>query len=283
MTGNAKVRGANDPSEANVLTCTYDDPEAVKLTGNCEIEGDVSISNPDAYATLTGNTRIGGESIWGGDIMDHIHIGIGDVAFPEVDPTVFEPFAVNIVDSGTSTSGNKTFTNIRILADTNKTFSGNITLNGVVFIEAPNTVHFSGNVTITGVVVTEDAGEGAYDTNTIKFTGNTTVRGVEELPDEPEFSALRQMPGSFLLAPGFGVQFTGNFGTVSGTLAADSFKWTGNAGGTVHGTIINYGDSEFKLTGNSNLSFDRSGDPETPAGFATPGRLVPVPSSYTEY
>lgn len=283
MTGNAKVRGLNDTSEANILTTTYADPEAVKMVGNCEIEGDAFISNPAAHATLTGNVKIGGESSGSGDILDHIHIGIGDMEFPEVDPTVFEPFAVNVVDSGTSTSGNKTFTNIRILAGANKTFSGNIKLNGVTFVEAPNTVHFSGNVTITGVVVTADAGEGVYETNTIKFTGNTTVRGVEQLPDDPEFSELREMPGSFLLAPGFGVQFTGNFGTVSGAMAADNFKWTGNAGGTVHGCIINYGDSQFKLSGNSNLTFDRSDDPVTPPGFTAPGRLVPVPSSYTEY
>jgi len=285
MTGNARIRGANDPSEANVLSATYSHDEAVDLTGNCEIEGDLAISNPDGYASLSGNVSIGGEDMGSDAIFDHIHTGIGEVDFPEVDPAVFEPFATHIVDGSTSTSGNKTFENIRILAGTNKTFSGNITLKGVIYIETPNQVHFSGNVTITGVIVTQDAGDDAHETNTIKFTGNTTARSVEELPDEPQFAQLREMPGAFLLAPGFGAEFTGNFGTLSGCMAADRFKFTGNAGGTIKGGLINYGDTELKLTGNSNLTIDRSDAPEVPPGFALSSRatLSVRPATYREY
>ena len=282
MSGNARVRGANDASEANVLTATYSDNEAIALSGNCRLDGDISIANPDGYASLAGNISVGGENLWSGGIDDHIHVGIGPVEFPEVDPTVFEPFATNVVTSSTSTGGNKTFENIRILANTNKTFSGNIDLNGVVYIEKPNRIHFSGNVKITGVIVTEDAGDDVHDTNTIKFTGNTTVRPVTDLPKDPQFSRLRQMPGSFLLAPGFGAEFAGNFGTVSGCMAADRFKFTGNAGGTVKGGVINYGDTEFKLTGNSNITVDRSDSAEEPPGFSIPGKLLVRPDSYFE-
>ena len=282
MSGNARVRGANDASEANVLTATYSDNEAIALSGNCRLDGDISIANPDGYASLAGNISVGGENLWTGKIDDHVHVGIGPVEFPEVDPTVFEPFATNIVASNTSTGGNKTFENIRIFANTNKTFSGNIDLNGVVYVEQPNRVLFSGNVTITGVIVTEDAGDDAYDTNTIKFTGNTTVKPVTDLPNDTRFSQLRQMPGAFLLAPGFGAEFAGNFGTVSGCMAADRFKFTGNAGGTVKGGVINYGDTEFKLTGNSNVTVDRSDSPEEPPGFSIPGKLLVRPDSYFE-
>ncbi len=283
LTGNAHVSGANSPAEANMLSATYSTNEVFKLTGNCNLEGDIYASNPDGYVSVSGNVTVGGENNWSGNIEDHIHLGIGEVEFPEVDPTVFEPFATNVVNSSTSTSGNKTFTNIRILANSNPTFSGNITLNGVIFIEVPNNVHFSGNVSITGVIVTQDAGENNYDSNTIKFTGNTTVKGVEELPDTSEFHTLRSMPGSFVLAPGFSLQFTGNFGTVSGAMAADEFKFAGNAGGIVHGPIINYSDSEFKLTGNSNLIIDRDDVPDIPPGFTSPGKFEPDPNSYVEY
>ncbi len=285
MTGNARIRGANDPNEANVLSATYSDEEAVNLTGNCRIEGDVSISNPGGYASLTGNVSIGGESIGSEEIYDHVHTGIGEVKFPEVDPTVFEPFATNIVDASTSTTGDQTFNNIRILAGTNKTFSGNTTLNGVIFIETPNRIHFSGNVTITGVIVTQDAGDGAHESNTIKFTGNTTARSVEQLPAESRFAELRDMPGAFLLAPGFGTEFAGNFGTLSGCIAADRFKFTGNAGGTVKGGIINYGDTELKLTGNSNLTIDRSDASKVPPGFTVSSRatLSVRRETYREY
>jgi hypothetical protein len=283
LTGNAKVLGANSPSEAQVLSATESVDEALKMSGNSEIEGDVYFSNPLGYATLNGNASIGGEPCGSETIAHHIHNDIGSVDFPEVDPSIFEPFATNIVDSETPTSGNLTFNNIRILAGTNPTFSGNINVNGVIFIEAPNQVHFTGNFTFKGVIVTEDAGENVYDQNTIKFSGNTDIEGVEVLPDTPEFHDLREMPGSFLLAPGFGTEFTGNFGTINGTMAADEFKFTGNAGGTVKGSIINYGDSEFRMTGNSHLIIDRSGTPTIPSGFATWSNFGAIPDSYMEY
>ncbi len=283
MTGNASIRGANDPSEANILSATYSTLETFRLTGNCNQAGDIFSSNDDAYVTTIGNVKIGGVSATDPNVTQHIHIGVGQTEFPEVDPTVFEPFATTLVDSSTSTTGNKTFTNIRIRANTNPNFTGNITLKGVVFIEKPNRVTFTGNLNITGVIVTQDAGDNVYTDNTIRFTGNTTVRGVEQLPDTPEFQQLRQMPGAFLLAPGFGVSFTGNFGTVSGCMAADAFTWTGNAGGTVNGPIINYSDSVFSLTGNSILTINRNTYSHTPPGFSSPSRFTPNASSYREY
>ncbi|MBL7132993.1 MAG: hypothetical protein ISS78_02740 [Phycisphaerae bacterium] len=283
MMGNARLIGLNLPGEADVYSGTYATDEAYNLTGNCSIDGDIYAASPDAYATITGSVSIAGEGIWSDDILDHIHMGTGDEEFPEVNPAVFEPFATSVVDADTSTGGNITFSNIRILANVNPSFSGNINLNGVTFVEQPNDVQFTGNINITGVIVTEDAGDGAYESNKITFTGNTTVRGVEQLPDSPEYAELKQMPGSFLLAPGFGVEFTGNFGTVSGTMAADKFTFTGNAGGTVQGSIVCYSDAELTLTGNSNLTFDRSTSPSIPPGFTTPDTLDPAPATYREH
>lgn len=90
------------------------------------------------------------------------------------------------------------------------------------------------------------------------------------------------MPGSQILAPGFGVQFTGNFSMLNGAIAADKFTFTGNAGGTVRGPVICYSDSDFTLTGNSQLRFDRSMYDRTPPGFALPWRFAPVADSYRE-
>lgn len=280
LTGNDSIRGANQADEGNILSATYSVLTAVSMTGNAKIGGDVSISNPSGQVSLTGNVSVGGAS--GAAAADHIHIGVGQMDFPEIDPSVFAPFATNIVDGSTSTNGNKTFTNIRIRAGTNPTFSGNITLKGVVYVEKPNRVSFAGNLNFTGVLVTEDAGDNAYDDNTIRFTGNTTSQGVESLPDTPEFHTLRQRPGSFLLAPGFGVSFTGNFGTVNGAMAADKFNFTGNAGGTVYGPVINYSDSEFRMTGNASLIINRSRYTGTPPGFNVPSKFSPDPGSYME-
>lgn len=296
LTGNASVLGQNTAKEADILSAVYGESQAVDLTGNCEIEGDVHASDPDTKVKLTGNVQVGGERVIGNvtlpdpdvdeAIADHVHVGVGDVDFPEVDPTPFESYATTVVDASTNTSGNKTFTNIRIKANSNKTFSGNVELKGVIFIEQPNRIHFSGNVTITGVIVTEDAGENNYTSNTVKFSGNLDARGVEELPDAYPFAELRQKTGSFILAPGFGVEFVGNFGTIGGCMAAEKFKWTGNASGVVRGSVISYSDAEFRMTGNSRITIDRDGEDGPPAGFGGQAAqliLVLQPDSYIEF
>jgi hypothetical protein len=296
MEGFAKVQGATSAEEGDCLSAIYGEPEAFHITGHPDIQGDVYASDPDTHVRLCGNNvRIGGEGPSGtktlpdpdddDPICAHVHVGVGPVDFPKIDPSQFERFATIPVDAHTVMPDN-TFTNIRILANSDKTFAGNVKLNGVIFIEVPNRIHFSGNVEITGVIVTQDAGDDAYDTNTIKFSGNVVSKGVEELDDTDEFHELREMPGSFLLAPGFGVEFVGNFSTISGYMAADKFKWTGNAGGTVKGGIIAYSNAEFKLAGNSCITIDREGTPGAPPGFSGPGSqlmLVLIPTTYVEY
>lgn len=281
--GNARITGVNDPSEANLLSATYSDTEAINLSGGCQIDGDLYVANPAAYVTMTGDVTVGGESASDPAILEHIHIGVQDVQFPAADPSVFEPFATNIVDASTPITEGMTLTNIRIAANTNPTFSGGTQFLGVVFIETPNRVTFAGNVTVTGVIVTQDAGEGALDDNYIHFSGSTTSQGVENLPDEPEFAGLKALPGTFLLAPGFAVKFSGNFATINGTMAADTFEYAGTAGGTVHGWVIGWGQTGVKLDGDAYLNIDHSGLEQLPQGFSLPLKLSPVPGSYEEF
>ena len=283
MSDNSRIRGANSPSEANVLSATYRTNKAFKLSGNACIDGDVYAPNPDAYAQLSDNASIGGENRQSEEIQDHIHIGIEDVEFPEVDPSVFESFAVNLVEKKTKTEGDETFTNIRIKAGADPDFSGNVIINGVVFIEKPNKVKFSDNATITGIIVTQDAGDGAHNANKIEFSGNARIRGVGHLPDESAFTGLKKLPGSSLLAPGFGVAFKGDFGTIEGAMAAERFTFDKDVSGTVHGAVISYGSEQISLSGNSVLTFDRSDSPDVPPGFSTPSTLVAVPSTYREH
>ena len=281
LAGNSKIRGANNAFEAQVYSASTED-QVFTLSGNSTIEGDVFATNSYATATLTGNSKIAGCKWNSANLDDHVHTGVEPFEIPEVDSSPFEPLAINPV---TQTSGNYSLSNIRIPAGTNPHFSGNYTLRGVIYIEAPNNVTFSGNTTIEGVIVAEDAGEDAYTANRIKFTGNTTLRGADSLPDLPEYAGLKELPGSMLLAPGFGVDFYGNFGTVIGVMAAEQFSFHGNCGGTIHGSILNYGQTPMIMQGNSNFYFDQSDAAESPSGFAGGhGQpvLVIVPMSYAE-
>ena len=283
LEGNARIKGANDPSEASIYSGTTAD-DALSMGGNAYIEGDFYAMNPDAVVDMWGNAEISGYRSGQSGLDDHIHTGVEEVPFPEVDPTQFESLPTTTITASTSTNGNKTFNNIRIKANANKQFNGNIRINGIVFIEVPNVVIFTGNLTIKGMIVTQDAGENAYDANRIEFRGNTTIDGVESLPDEAQYATLKEMTGSTILAPGFGLDFRGNFGTISGGMAADKFTFAGNAGGTVKGTIINYSDTLMDLRGNANFTFDRSGCPDNPAGFigGSSKKLAIVVGSYTE-
>jgi hypothetical protein len=153
-----------------------------------------------------------------------------------------------------------------------------------VFIETPNNVKFTGQLILKGLIVTQDAGHNNTGSNSINFAGGTVSSGVESLNpnDDPTFATLKQMPGSFILAPGFEVDFSGNFGMANGCMAAESFKFSGTTGGTVKGTIISYGDTIFTETGTSDLVINRAGMPAQPPGFSTSAKLVPDMDSYGE-
>ena len=281
MSGNAKFVGLNNPSEAKVFTNYTAGNETFDFSGNDSLDGDLYAANSDGYASISGNVSIGGESAGNENIWNHVHFGEPPVELPRPDTSVFEPYATNTLSG--STNGKKTFTNIRIPANTNPHFSGNITFKGVVYIESPNKVTFSGNLDITGVIVTEDPGSGQSADNYLHFTGNTSAQGVENLPDEAQFAELRDMPGSAILAPGYEMKFSGNFGTVGGALAAEKFTLVGNAGGTVKGPVISYSDATFDMTGNAELTIDRSDYDKVPPGF-TSGQIIltPVMNTYME-
>jgi len=283
LTGNANLKGANNRQEASLLTEANVSGNEVTMIGNCNVDGDVSVGCADGNVAVTGNIDIGGAI--GAGIWSHVKLGVGSVQFPTIDssPLVAAVPSWTNITSSTATSGNLTFKNIRIKAGTNPTFSGNITLQGEVYVETPNVVTFAGNLNFTGVVVTQDAGPGNTANNAIKFTGNNTFSGVENLPNTSDFQTLRQLPGTAVLAPGFAVTYTGNFGALNGTMAAEAFNWTGNASGTVFGEVISYGSSTMSLTGNSTITINRSKYSGTPPGLSgSSTKLVPNMDSYVE-
>jgi len=202
--------------------------------------------------------------------------------FPEPDPAYFESFVTGVVDSNTDTSATATFENVRILAETNPTFSGHVTLKGVVFIETPNIVMFTGTTDIIGIVVGDGDWTDNSGANQISFIGNVVSLPVTELPDEEQFADIRDETGTFVMAPGFQLSFGGNFDTLSGAIAGNGIEFFGNAGGIVNGSIINYSNEAMTITGNSDLYFNRTGVDEVPAGFVPEIVLEYDPGSYCE-
>jgi len=269
MTGNVELEGAK--VDASVYIESVGQETALELIGKCTIAGDVTILDPCAGVQLSDNSSIGGEI--GDAAMDNVFVGEVPVEFPTPNPGYFEQYVQSTFDPNDTI-----FENIRIPPNTNPTFSNNITLNGIVFVEVPNLVTFTGNTVITGIIIGNGDLNDNSATNQIIFAGTVDSYSVSELP--PEFGDLRNETGTFLMAPGFGVSFGGNFNTLNGVIAANGIEFFGDAGGTIDGSVLNYSDTPMKLTGNSDLIFERSGTTEVPAGFEP--ELKYEPSSYSE-
>ncbi len=170
MTGNVQIQVINSSSANSVFIESLSNDEALEMIGTAQIQGDVSIVNPNAYVGLGSNCQSGGET--GQDAVDnHVTFRADAVEFPTPDPTQFERFATNIVDSSVSTNGNKSFENIRIIADTDPVFNGNIDITGVVYIESPNHVVFGGTTTIIGVVIAEGDLDAPDSQDLLDFSG----------------------------------------------------------------------------------------------------------------
>ena len=265
---NADFTGADDPSEASICSAAKD--LAISVASG-HISGDVVTCDPEATVDI-------GATV-GGDIYT-----IDTPPEPEIDGSVFEPFATNVVDAGTDTSSG-TFTNIRVRAGTNPVFGNGVTIQGVMYVEAPNVVQFTGGVDITGVIVSEDPGEAAPAAeNHISFKNNLTLYGVDDLPDVPEFAELREMGGSAFLLPGFTLEFKNNFTAISGTIAAEGILIKNNLDGTVYGSVLVLGDDGLSLKNNSTITINRSKYPGGAPGMGQPGpqKLALRPSTYTE-
>ncbi len=280
LSGNIEMEGANIDVESNAYIET-NAWLALTIKGNSHIAGEVKITSSYASVDIQGGQAgIGGETGYE-DSMKHIEKGVAPTEFPEMHPELFYGYATNVLSPTADLSANATYENLRIPADRNPSFTGNVTLQGVILIEAPNVVSFAGGVDITGIIVTDGCVTDNSGTNQITFTGHVTSHPIDQL-QQPQFEGLQSQTGTFMLAPGFQASFGGSFGTLSGAIAANGIKFYGNAGGTINGSIVNYSDGMMELSGNSDLYFNRSGRTKVPAGFVPEIILHYDPSSYAE-
>ncbi len=277
--GSIEVEGLNERVEASVYIESQNSMLALEMIGKSSIAGDVSIVNPLGIADIGNSSSIGGET--GTNAEDHVFIGAPPSDFPTPNPGEFAPLVQNIFIPGETPTSNVTLQNMRIPANANPSFSGNVIIEGVLFIEPPNAVTFNGNTQITGVIVANGSLDAPSSGNSVQFLGTVDSHDVNQLPDEG-FAALKEKKGTFLLAPGFSTSFSGNFATINGVIAASGISFSGNAGGTINGSVVNYSDTQMVLDGNTDLVFNRSGSDSKPAGFGPSKILVFEPSSYSE-
>jgi Tfp pilus assembly protein PilX len=278
-TGGATViQGLTDPTKGSVLSADMISSTPVVIDGK-SVSGDISIVNPN------GNISVSGASVGGTTnpalMLTHEHVGVPAPTFPTVDTSVFAAYAT------TAYSGNGTCNNCFIPANTNPSFAGGAQINGVMYIMAPNSVTFRGNTSITGVIVSQTgSGAPAYNgsTNVISFAGNVSATPINQMTtSNPAYSAsLVQLTGAFMLVPNFAVSMTGNFGTVGGSIAAGSLSMTGNASGTVQGSVIGMQDVPMTLNGHASITISSTGTTNYPSGMSFGNDYTPLPGTYIE-
>ena len=275
--GNPTITAVNANWEADIYIESLNNPLVVSVVGNTNFDGDVSIGNPAGNVDFQGDVLIADEQGQVG-IDNHVFIGVEPTEFPVPDVGHFQQYATgNIIDSSTDTSDHMTLTNAVIRAGTNPNFSGNIIIQGILFVEAPNQLTFVRNLSLKGLIVAEGDVENP-GTNQISFLGNFDT---DPFPQDPQFDAIRHETGSSIVAPGFSASFAGNFSSLDGVMAVSGVHFSGNANAQVKGTIINYAESPTVVEGNATLNFDRTGSTKVPAGFDTHRTLDYNPASYS--
>jgi len=280
MSGNARIVGVNSPSEASILSATTSHTDAITISGNTVVSGDLSAAGPTTIG-ISGSPTIGNTNdpaLWG----QHCHFGVTAPDFPQYDTVSLAPLATTTIDSTTDFSRITTLSNVRIKAGTNPNFSSKTVINGIIYVEAPNNVSFSGQVTVNGLIVTAPAEPAQLPNCQISFTGGVEAYGVEALPDTAEYTQVKKQTGTFILAPGFGVSFSGHVTAVNGNIAADQLTFTGTAEGTVKGSVIGLKDLPSSLGGTVDIYVDHKNAVQNPAGFVTTYALTAAPDSYAE-
>lgn len=279
LNGSASLTGATVRSESDVYIDYFGADCPLILAPATEIAGNAKIVNPAAAIGATDiKGEVGGYS--GQDALDNsVDVGATPTEFPYPDATHFKQYATG----GNYTNGTS-LTNKIIPAGMGTTSSPlkitkNTTINGILFIESPNVVEFGGNVTVNGMIIAEGDYADNSAVNKLSFTGSVDSR---TLPTNSEFDALRAEKGTFLLAPGFDLTFWGSFGTINGAIMGNGITFGGNAGGTVNGSVINYSTKTMTVSGSTDITFNRSGITEIPAGFIQEIIIHYNPESYQE-
>jgi Tfp pilus assembly protein PilE len=281
MSGQAEMADVNLAVSYSVYIDGGLSGDSFSITNQASVAGNVYISDPYATYSIGDKAVIGGDT--GSDAEEHIITDAPTIPFPIPNTSLFEEYATGpLITSETVISSDAILNNAKIAANTNPTFSGDVAINGILFIEQPNVVTFSGKATVTGIIVGDGVVGPSTADNRLVFAGQVQCSDVSELTGA-EFDDIKLQTGTFILAPGFGVSFSGQTQVDNGVIAASGISFTGQAGGVVNGTIINYSSTQpVDLGGQSSLLFNHTEEQVVPAGFSLTKKLDYMPVSYSE-
>jgi type II secretory pathway pseudopilin PulG len=277
IAGVASFSAATQSWEADAYVGSRSSWIAIDAGKKATFAGDVLVGN--SSASISPNVTIDGETSTLGPDEERPE-------FPVPNVVHFRQYATGpVIGPGTDLS-EATWTNAVVAAGTNPQFTAsNVTIQGILYIEPPNIVTFRKNVTLQGMIVAagdvNDPGTNQINIGDPDDPKTPSNFSSGPYPPGPEFDALRQEQGSCILAPGFRVAFWKNFSAINGVIAASGLTFDKNATATVKGTLISYTDEPVTIGNNINMTFDRTGMVEIPAGFDLYRVPAYDPGSYT--
>jgi hypothetical protein len=274
------------PTIVSIMSAMVANPSIQLTKPKSTVGGDISIVAGGGALISSGS--VAGKTNPATIAADHVHT-VDNPDFPYVDPEQYRTYATTVYNSTMAGGGGKkgssgsTLQNVRIPANTNPTFNSNVTIQGVLFIESPNTVSFRGNASVQGFIVMQDTGSTAG--NLLDFRGNCSQ---SPLPAGAAFDTLRAVSGVSILAPSSKIVMSGSVDSnVRGSIICHQFENAGSANLTIDaGTLLAYDTSvnAVKLRANNKwIKFSSTGAGNLPSlGVSLAQSYRATPSSYAE-
>ena len=282
-TGNTTITGLTDPATGSILSTNMTNATPVSILGKT-VSGDISVVNKDATVVFGSGTSIGGTTNTTLIRQHHIHKGVEEPRFPDIDTTVYYQYVKNVYAPGM-----KVLDNCRIPPGTGTpegTLPGPlkldaVTITGVLYVEGSNVIEFSGNTKVQGVIVTSNYVPLNTTNNLLYFSGSVTATPISTLP--ASYGDERKLTGAFIIAPSYRVRMTGNFGSINGSIISAQFQMNGNAEGTVKGSVITMDpQSPTSIDGSADIVIASVGTTQYPAGVTFGIHYTNIPGSYME-
>jgi hypothetical protein len=225
---------------------------------------------------------LGGGSVGGGttsaDILaSHVKVLTAAPEFPLVDTTVFKKYATNTYAAGASYQKN-----IRVPANANPSFNAGDIIDGILYIESPNSVTFL-RPTRRSTVRSSSRTTNGVAQNVLDFRGNVTP---SKIPAGSEFDGLRDLArGLAIAAPTASVTMSGSVdGEIAGSVIAARIDLAGSADLTIRqGSIVALSADPMMVEGKTvNIVGNASPTPPTTPASALRSWFKPMLSTYHE-
>ena len=256
---------------ASVLTGSAISPAIT--TGKGEIEGKLYVPMSTGQVSLGGGS-VAKETDNALILSQHVHLN-ATPEFPTVHTVVFRELATNAYVAGVPRQKN-----VRVPPNTNPTFSAGDVIDGILYIESPNTVTFGGHTNINGLIVFEDRGTPAQ--NVLDFKGNVTHSAI---PDTAEFAALKaRTAGLAIAAPTAALTLSSNVdSTLTGSIISNTLTLAGSADISVtNGSLITLGAEPVLVEGKTVHVIGTAAQDAPYAGVRFNAHFRPLLSTYRE-